>query len=58
LTQWEGNVTWHGGVTTSTGGESAPKKAKGDDVSWADVNLTGLKIKKIHVANSACTNGR
>jgi hypothetical protein len=28
----------------------------GDDVSWADVNLTGPKMKKIHTVDSAGTN--
>jgi hypothetical protein len=57
LTQWEGNVTRRGGVTTSTGGEAAPGREKGgDDVSWADVNRTELKIKKIHAVDSASTN--
>jgi hypothetical protein len=31
-------------VVTSTGGEAAPdRKNGGDDVSWADTNLTGQK---------------
>jgi hypothetical protein len=47
------------GVVTSTGGEAAPdKKNGGDDVSWADTNLTGPKIKKINAVNSPITNGR
>jgi hypothetical protein len=37
-------VTWCDGVTTSAGGEAAPKKGKGgDDTSWANVNLTRPK---------------
>jgi hypothetical protein len=31
-------------------------KKKGDDVSWDDVNLTRLKIKKINAVDSAGTN--
>jgi hypothetical protein len=37
-------VTWHDSVTKSAGGEAAPERGKrGDDDSWTDVNLTGLK---------------
>jgi hypothetical protein len=37
-------VTRCGSVTTSTGGEVAPRRRKGgDDACWADVNLTGPK---------------
>jgi hypothetical protein len=37
-------VTRRGGVTMSTGGEAAPGRKKGgDDVNWANVNLTGPK---------------
>jgi hypothetical protein len=44
LIQWEGSVTRCGGMATSAGGEVAPWREKGgDDVSWADANLTGLK---------------
>jgi hypothetical protein len=44
---------------TSVGGEVTPERRKGgDDVSYADVNLTRLKIKKIHTVDSAGTNGR
>jgi hypothetical protein len=44
----------------SVGGEVAPGRGKGgDDVSWADANLIGLKNeKKIHTIDSAATNGR
>jgi hypothetical protein len=28
-----------------------------DDTNWVDVNLTGLKIKKIHTVDSTGTNG-
>jgi hypothetical protein len=49
----------HDGVVTPTGGEVAPRREKrGDDASWTETNLTGLKIKKIHVVDSAATNGR
>jgi hypothetical protein len=52
-------VTWRSGVTTSVGGEVAPGREKGeDDASWADANLTVLKMKKIHEVNSTGTNGR
>jgi hypothetical protein len=37
-------MTWCGGVATSAEGEAAPGRGKGgDDVSWADANLTGPK---------------
>jgi hypothetical protein len=36
-----------GGVTTSARGEVAPGRRKGgDDVSWADADLIGLKNKQ------------
>jgi hypothetical protein len=38
-------------MVTSSGGEAAPERGKGgDDVSWANVNLTGQKNKE----NSCC----
>jgi hypothetical protein len=38
----ERSVTWHGGVVASAEGEATPKRGKGgDDVCWANVNLTG-----------------
>jgi hypothetical protein len=47
LAQWEGNVTRHGGMVTSTGGEAAAGREKGgNDVNWADVNLTVPKNKE------------
>jgi hypothetical protein len=59
LTQWEGSVTRRNGVMTLTGGETAPERRKGgDEVSWDDANLTGLKNKKNHVVHSTGTNGR
>jgi hypothetical protein len=52
-------MTWRGGVTMSARGEIASGKGNGgDDESWADVNLTRLKMKKIYVVNSAGTNGQ
>jgi hypothetical protein len=40
----ERSVTWHGGVVASAEGEATPKRRKGgDDVCWANVNLTGSK---------------
>jgi hypothetical protein len=39
-------VIWHIGVATSVRGEAAPGRKKGgDDVNWADTNLTGPKNK-------------
>jgi hypothetical protein len=50
-------VTWCGGVMTSTGGEVAPERKKGgDNVSWADVNLTGSKNKKNSRNRFSCYN--
>jgi hypothetical protein len=41
------------------GGETAPRREKGgDDISWADANLIGPKIKKIHAVDLAGINGR
>jgi hypothetical protein len=41
----------------SVGGETAPERGKrGDDVCWADVNLTGAKKEKINAINSAGIN--
>jgi hypothetical protein len=40
-------VTWHASVMTLAGGEAALERGKGgDDISWADVNLTGQKIEE------------
>jgi hypothetical protein len=51
-------VTRYSSVTTSAGGEAASGKEKGgDNVSWADANLTGLKMKKIHAVVLVATNG-
>jgi hypothetical protein len=37
-------VTHRGSVVTSVGGETSLRRGEGgDDVSWADANLTGLK---------------
>jgi hypothetical protein len=48
-----------GGIATSAEGEAAPGREKrGDNVGWADTNLTGPKIKKIHVVDSVATIGR
>jgi hypothetical protein len=36
-----------------------PERGKGGgDASWADTNLTGLKMKKIYTVDSADRNGR
>jgi hypothetical protein len=41
LTQWKGSVIQHGGMSTLLRGEASPGREKrGDDVSWADTNLT------------------
>jgi hypothetical protein len=60
LTQWEGSVTWHGGMATSVEGEATPRRGKGgDDANWADANFTSQKNeKKIHTIDLASTNGR
>jgi hypothetical protein len=45
-------------VATLVGGEATSGRGKeGDDASWADTNFTGPKMKKIHVIDSAATNG-
>jgi hypothetical protein len=51
-------VTRCSGVTTSVEGEAAPGRGKGvDDASWADVNLTRPKNKKIYTVYLAPSNG-
>jgi hypothetical protein len=57
---WEGSMTRLGGVCTWVRGEVAPGRGMGgDDASWTDTNLTGLKNeKKIHTVDSIATNGR
>jgi hypothetical protein len=46
-------------MTSSAGGEAAPGRGKeGDNANWAATNLTGQKIKKIHVVDSVVTIGR
>jgi hypothetical protein len=48
-----------GGVATSVRGETTSEREKGGaDISWADVNLTGLEMKKIHAVDSVATNRR
>jgi hypothetical protein len=54
LAPWEGSVTQCSGMVTSTGGEVASGRGKGVD----NMILTGPKIKKIHVVDSAVINGR
>jgi hypothetical protein len=47
------------GVATSAEGEVALGREKeGDYSSWADLNLTRVKMKKIHVDNSVAINKR
>jgi hypothetical protein len=47
LTQSEGSVIQRGGVATLARGDAALGRGKvGDDATWADVNLTGLKNKE------------
>jgi hypothetical protein len=44
-------------VALSAGEEVALGREKGgDDASWVDVNLNGLKIIKIHTIDLAATN--
>jgi hypothetical protein len=58
LAPWEISVTQHSGMTMLDRGEVAPGRGKGeDDASWADVNLTGPKMKKICVIDLAAING-
>jgi hypothetical protein len=49
LTPWKRSVIQCDGVVTL---------ARGEDASWVDMNLTELKIKKIHVVDSTAINGR
>jgi hypothetical protein len=59
LTPWEESVTRRDGMEMSTRGDAAPGKGKrGDDTSWADVNLTRPKMKKNHTIDSIATNDR
>jgi hypothetical protein len=40
-------MTWRDSVATLAGGEATLGRGKGgDDASWADTNLTGLKNKE------------
>jgi hypothetical protein len=42
----------------STKGEATSRRRKGgDDANWADMNLTGPKIKKIHAVDLGATTG-
>jgi hypothetical protein len=46
-------------MMTLAGGKVASGRGKGgDNASWVHANLTGSKIKKIHVVDSANANGR
>jgi hypothetical protein len=59
LAPCEKRVTWRGGVTTSVRGDAISKRGKGgDNVSWADMNLTRPKMKKMHAVDSAAINER
>jgi hypothetical protein len=53
-------VTRCGDVATLAGGEAATERGKGgNDASWADANLTGLKNeKKIRTIDSVAINGQ
>jgi hypothetical protein len=52
-------MTQCGGVATSVSGEAAPGRGKGgDDISWANANLTEPKMGKINAVNSVASNGR
>jgi hypothetical protein len=47
LVHWEESVTWCVGVAIFVEVEAVPEREKGgDDVSWADTNLTGSKNKE------------
>jgi hypothetical protein len=47
LAHWEESVTRHGDMAISAGGEAALERGKrGDDVNWADVNLTRPKTEE------------
>jgi hypothetical protein len=44
-------------VTTSVGGDATARRENGgDNASWADVSLTGPKMNKMHVVDSAAIN--
>jgi hypothetical protein len=50
-------VTRRSGVTTLVKRETALERGKGgDDTSWADTDLTRLKMKKIHTFDSTDIN--
>jgi hypothetical protein len=50
-------MTQRGGVITSTEGEAAlGKEKRGDNMSWADVNLTWLKNEKNHAIDLTAIN--
>jgi hypothetical protein len=47
MAPWEGSVIERGDVATSVRGEAAPGRGKGgDDISWANANLTRPKNKE------------
>jgi hypothetical protein len=48
--RWNADVDRRRGITR--------EKKGGDDVSWADANLTGPKNKKKYEVDSASINGR
>jgi hypothetical protein len=59
LATWEWSVTRRGGVMTLDEGEATSGRGKRvDNISWADTNFIGLKMKKVHVVDSVATNGR
>jgi hypothetical protein len=52
-------MTRYKGMTTSSRGEVTTRRENGgDDDSWANADLTGQKMKKIHAVNLAGTDGR
>jgi hypothetical protein len=52
-------VTQRDGVESLAGGEAALwREKRGDNTSWADVNLNRLKNKKNHTTGSIAINGR
>jgi hypothetical protein len=52
----EGSMTRRGSVTSAEGKAALGREDGGDDVGWANANLTGSKMKKIHTVDSAVTN--
>jgi hypothetical protein len=45
-------------MTLAEGGAAPGRRKRGDNVIWADANLSGSKNEKIHVVNSVAINGK